>query len=115
MQPRDPLEVQHYGIDQFKYEAPEILATVGDALKDIMGTSRDVVPKGFEKYDKYFDETEDERAVVIPRYNGPKNTRVDYYDLESNTFNVTGMVNHAQASCVYLQQDIVGTFQHALG
>ena len=116
MQPRDPLEVQHYGIDQFKYEAPEILATVGDALKDIMGTSRDVVPKGFEKYDKYFDETEDEkeRAVVIPRYNGPKNTRVDYYNLESNTFNVTGMVNHAQASCVYLQQDLSVQFDKTI-
>ena len=49
------------------------------------------------------DDDEKQVLVNIPRYNGPKNTRVDIYDYEQNTFNVTGIPNHPQPSCVYLR------------
>ena len=49
------------------------------------------------------DDDEKQVLVNIPRYNGPKNTRVDFYKYEQNTFNVTGIPNHPQPSCVYLR------------
>jgi len=49
------------------------------------------------------DDDEKQVLVNIPRYNGPKNTRVDIYDYEQNSFNVTGIPNHPQPSCVYLR------------
>ena len=109
----DPLELKAYGHDDFKYQAPEVLATVGDDLPDILGTSRDIVPKGFSKYEEYFDKDDyedEQKQVLIPRYDGPKNTRVNIVTEEDDTFQINGMINHAQASCVYLKQHITARF-----
>ena len=57
------------------------------------------------------DDDEKQVAVQIPRYNGPKNTRVDFFEYEQNTFNVTGIANHPQPSCVYLRSiDSIGFY-----
>jgi len=49
------------------------------------------------------DDDEKQKTVVIPRYNGPKNTRVDFWKYENNRIVVTGIPNHPQPSCVYLR------------
>ena len=49
------------------------------------------------------DDDEKQVTVQIPRYNGPKNTRVDFYEYKQNTFYVSGIANHPQPSCVYLR------------
>ena len=54
------------------------------------------------------EDDEKQVAVDIPRYNGPKNTRVDFFGYEQNTFHVTGIANHPQPSCVYLRsKDVI--------
>ena len=49
------------------------------------------------------DDDEKQKQVVIPRYGGPKNTRVDFWKYENNRIVVTGIPNHPQPSCVYLR------------
>ena len=61
------------------------------------------------------DDDEKQVAVQIPRYNGPKNTRVDFYEYEQNTFYVTGIANHPQPSCVYLRSADQIQFRSILG
>ena len=51
------------------------------------------------------DDDEKQVLVNIPRYNGAKNTRVDFFEYEQNTFHVTGIANHPQPSCVYLRNE----------
>ena len=49
------------------------------------------------------DDDEKQKQVVIPRYNGAKNTRVDFWKYEHNRIVVSGIPNHPQPSCVYLR------------
>ena len=49
------------------------------------------------------DDDEKQKQVVIPRYNGAKNTRVDFWKFEHNRIVVSGIPNHPQPSCVYLR------------
>ena len=106
---RDAYELQDYEAEDFKKKTQRPLTTVGDYLidrDDVMG----VADKHWnDKYGDFFDQGEDEdrqKMVVIPRYAGPKNTRVDVTKMEGNQFNVSGIPNHTQSSCVYLRQDI---------
>ena len=63
-----------------------------------------------DKYDEFFAQGEDEdkiKGVVIPRYEGPKNTRCDKIMMSKEdvqTVEISGVPNHAQSSCVYLTQ-----------
>ena len=56
------------------------------------------------------DDDEKQKTVVIPRYTGPKNTRVDFWKYENNQIVVSGIPNHPQPSCVYLRGSDVCTF-----
>ena len=110
---RDAYEMQDYEAEDFRKKPQRPLTTVGDYLidrDDVMG----VADKHWnDKYGDFFDEGEDEdrqKMVVIPRYAGPKNTRVDVTLMEGNQFNVSGIPNHSQSSCVYLKQ----TFKFAI-
>ena len=49
------------------------------------------------------EDDEKQKQVVIPRYKGPKNTRVDFWKFDNNQFRVSGIPNHPQPSCVYLR------------
>ena len=61
------------------------------------------------------DDDEKQVLVQIPRYNGPKNTRMDTYSYDNSTFNVSGIANHAQPSCVYLRSTDEIEFTSAQG
>jgi hypothetical protein len=104
---RDAYEMRDYEAEDFKSKSSGPLQAVGDYLldrEDVMG----VADKHWnDKYGDFFDQGEDEdrNAVVrIPRYQGPQNTRVDVIPLVSNQFDVSGIPNHSQSSCVYLKQ-----------
>jgi hypothetical protein len=106
---RDAYEMRDYEQEDFKGKPSGPLQTVGDYMldrEDVMG----VADKHWnDKYGDFFDQGEDEdkqKIVVIPRYQGPKSTRVDVSPLVSNQFDVSGIPNHSQPSCVYLRQDI---------
>ena len=106
---RDAYEMRDYEAEDFKSKRSGPLQAVGDYLldrEDVMG----VADKHWnDKYGDFFDQGEDEdkqKTVVIPRYQGPKSTRVDVTPLVSNQFDVSGIPNHSQSSCVYLRQDI---------
>ena len=104
---RDALEMRDYEQDDFRGKPSGPLQTVGDTILD-RGEMMGVADKHWnDKYGDFFDQGEDEdkqNAVVIPRYQGPQNTRVDVIPLLSNQFNVSGIPNHSQSSCVYLKQ-----------
>ncbi len=117
---RDALEMRDYEQEDFEYSPAERLPTVGDALGatktewalegEVMGVATDYWN---DKYGDFFekDDEEDQMKVVnIPRYGGPRSTRVDVVPMENNQFQVNGIPNHQQASCVYLKQ----TFKFAV-
>ena len=65
------------------------------------------------RYSDFFAKGEDEdkvQSVVIPRYDGPKNTRIDRYEMsnqEIQTVEISGVPNHAQPTCIYLKQSFI--------
>ena len=108
---RDALEMRDYEQEDFEYTPAERLPTVGDALEgEVMG----VADKHWnDKYGDFFEKDDEEdrmKVVNIPRYGGPLSTRVDVVPMENNQFQVNGIPNHQQASCVYLKQ----TFKFAI-
>ena len=104
---RDALEMRDYEAEDFQKKRSGPLQAVGDDLLD-RGDVMGVADKHWnDKYGDFFDQGEDEdkqNVVVIPRYQGPQNTRVDVIPLISNQFDVSGIPNHSQSSCVYLKQ-----------
>ena len=106
----DAYAMRDYQQSDFGYQRPSRLQTPGDELKDVMGLGREVKKPG--KYAQFY--TKDERQedyegelvlASVPHYRGPKNTRCDIIPMEDGRFEITGIVNHAQPSCVYLKQE----------
>ena len=115
---RDAYKERDYADDDFKYIPRTRLATVGDSMKDrVMGAgTKGKMDLWGKKYAAYFigdEEKEDTPRVVIPRYSGPNNTRVDIHQLSGSTLTIDGYPNHAQSSCVYLKQTFQFRMEHA--
>ena len=114
-------DMRDYQNEDFQKPTRQRYPTVGEELsrdRKTMGLGTEIGKPG--KYAEFYRKVpvtakEDyERGLVmatVPRYSGPKNTRCDIYELENGRFQISGKVNHAQASCVYLKQDFSVTLQ----
>ena len=97
----DPLAVRNYDMEEF--------AKPQHAKIQRQAPGRSVFGRA-DPYREYMDEfdeptgKEEHNIVVIPRYSGPKNTRVDKYKQEGSQYRVTGLTSHLQHSSVYLHQ-----------
>ena len=115
---RDAFRTRDYVDDDFKYTPSTRRATVGDSLKDRLmgagGPKMDLWGKEYAAYFKDGDDEEEISRVVIPRYSGPNNTRVDIHELSGSTLEIDGYPNHAQSSCVYLKQTFQFRMEHQI-
>ena len=101
---RDALKMRDYTQEDFQTQRDTPLPPRDP--EDLMGADAEWV----DKYADFFDagEAEDRmKSVVIPRYSGPKNTRVDVHrlrDYNIQTVEIPGIPNHAQPTNVFLKQ-----------
>ena len=113
---RDAFRKRDYGDEDFQYTPSTQRASVGDSLKDrLMGAGGPKMDLWGKEYAAYFQDGDDEEEVskvVIPRYSGPQNTRVDIHPLVGSTLEIDGYPNHAQSSCVYLKQTFQFRMEH---
>lgn len=114
MYSRDAYQMRDY--QQEDFGRPGIPLLEQRTPDDLMGADAEWE----NKYSDFFSKGEAEdknKRVTIPRYMGPKNTRLDVYDLKDSdiqTVEISGIPNHAQPTCVYLKQSFLFEFKEGV-
>lgn len=104
MYSRDALKTRDYEQDDFRRPTNQPLPPRDPDV--LMGADAEWV----DKYADFFESGEPEdrmKSVVIPKYEGPKNTRLDIYtlsDQDRQTVDINGIPNHAQPTTLFLKQ-----------
>ena len=105
MYSQDALEMYDYQAEDF--QRPRVPPIQPRDPDELIGADAEWA----DKYSGFFDGGDDKESrmkqVRIPRYSGPKNTRLEIVEMaDSNlqTVEITGLPNHAQPTCVYLRK-----------
>ena len=107
MYSQDALEMYDYSAEDF--QRPRVPPIQPRDPSELVGADAEWV----DKYSGFFDGADDKESrmkkVQIPRYSGPKNTRLEIIPMtltNLQTVDITGLPNHAQPTCIYLRKII---------